>query len=103
MIFFFTNVVNALKLTVKKGTAVHVQAMMAYRRRTIAPEGGEMSPSHPSHFISGERTPVPIELEAGLVPVLVWMFCREEKYFSLARNQTPEWSACSLVTTLTAN
>jgi hypothetical protein len=36
-IFFFTNIVNALKLTVKKGTAVHVHAMMAYRRRNIAP------------------------------------------------------------------
>jgi hypothetical protein len=37
MIFFFTNAVNASKLTVKKCTAVHVHAMMAYKRRTIAP------------------------------------------------------------------
>jgi hypothetical protein len=37
IIFFFTNVVNAWKLTVKKGTAVHVQSIMAYRKRTIAP------------------------------------------------------------------
>jgi hypothetical protein len=37
IIFFFTNVVHALKLTVKKGKDVNVHAMMVYRRRTIVP------------------------------------------------------------------
>lgn len=37
MKLFFTNVLHALKLTVKKGKAVHVLAMIAYGRRTIAP------------------------------------------------------------------
>lgn len=59
----------------------------------LALDGGEWS-AHTGRIISGERTVVPTEYEAGWAPESVWIILRSEISFVPARNIYPvPWSS----------